>query len=101
MSFDSRRAIERLFGAYFNQDWEMDAESPDEVIEQFIRDGIYPGHLSAIADGLDAWAAQFGDDAALEDALYKDLGGYYCPSAHGLNARLWVQHVASRLRSAE
>jgi hypothetical protein len=93
-------ALRQFFGAYFHEDWPMDAGGPDEVVASFLREGRSAEELSRLAQMIDAYAAMASDDAALERALFTDLWCYYIPSADGVGARAWLRHVANLIRAA-
>jgi hypothetical protein len=90
----------RFFAGYFHEDWTVDDEPPDDVIERFI--AAYPerNKLGQLADLIDAFTAEATDDQALEQTLFEELGCYYVPAADEQSARGWLQHVSSRLRAA-
>jgi hypothetical protein len=89
--------LKQFFGAYFHQDWLLDAAHPDEVVEAFLREGHDAAELAQLGRLIDEYSRQEVDDAALERALFTELGCYYMPSADGISARKWLQDVASKV----
>lgn len=92
--------LKQFFGAYFHQDWTLEATDPDDVVRQFINDGYSENELIKLANEIETYAVAKGDDTVIEKNLLTELGCYYLPSADGLGARAWLYHVANLLRSA-
>jgi CdiI immunity protein len=100
MTKQDQRELHQFFAGYFHEDWPVDALNPDDVISSFIAAPHPAGELSRLADLVDSYACHLSNDETLEQALFMDLGCYYSPSVEGLSARIWLRHVASRLRGA-
>jgi hypothetical protein len=92
--------LKQFFGAYFHQDWNLDASDPDDVVRLFISDGYSMSELINLAEDIEKYAANKIDDAAAEEGLLRELGCYYIPNADGIGARAWLNHVAKLLRAA-
>jgi hypothetical protein len=88
-----------FFGAYFHEDWTLDDETPDLVLERYIRDAT-PTETARVANAIDAFAAAIADDSKLDEALFKELGCYYLSSADRQSTRAWLEHVCATLRAA-
>ena len=93
--------LRQVFGAYFHQDWDLDAPDVDGVIDQFIADQRGRAQLVQLAALVDAYADSFQNDSELARALINELWCDYLPRTAGTTAREWMQHVATRLRAAK
>ncbi|WP_194727473.1 contact-dependent growth inhibition system immunity protein [Noviherbaspirillum malthae] len=100
MGNEKLNELKQFFGAYFHQDWNLDASAPDDVVRLFISDGYSNDELINLAKDIEKYAATKTDDAATEEGLLKELGCYYMPSADNVGAKAWLNHVATLLRSA-
>src|SRR4051794_29245653 len=59
--------LEHLMGAYFHQDWMLDAEDEWEVLDQFLRDE--PGDAVALARDIEWTLGRFESEPELESYL--------------------------------
>lgn len=91
--------MKQFFGAYFHQDWNLDASDPDDVIRLFIGDGHSTSELINLAEDIEKCAANQIDDAADQEGILKELGCYYMPNADGIGTRAWLDHVVKLLRA--
>jgi len=87
--------LSHLFGAYFHQDWTLDAPSWKHVVRQYLKDeGSAAGDLAADAAFTLADSALSDQDLAAHIAK---LGCYYWPG--GTQAfRPWLKSLALELR---
>jgi hypothetical protein len=88
--------LQHLAGAYFHQDYELDSESPDAVIDLFVR-----GEGAASAAEL-AWEIDRLLNSPLTEREISDLwvsawGASYDPRDGGQDLRIWVSAVRNRL----
>jgi hypothetical protein len=88
-----------FFGAFFHQDWSVDHATPDDVVTAFIADSRRD-ELATASNELQSLLALRLGDADLEQVLDKELGSDYVPSDTGGSNREWLEHVASRIRTA-
>jgi hypothetical protein len=91
--------LKQFFGAYFHQDWTLDASDPNDIVRLFMSDGCTTNELAHLANDMEHYAATKIDDATTEEGLFSELGCYYLPSADGVGAKAWLYHVAKLLRS--
>ena len=89
--------LEKFFSAYFNEDWDYDAENPEGVVRQFKTDAT-PEERTMLAAAIMKYAAGFATDKELEEGLCRELGCYYMPSAAGLSCKVWLEQIAEELR---
>ena len=97
---DERALLFQFFGAYFHQDWDLEAETPAGVIALYIRDssGDRIRQLrTAILRLIDCAC----ENATQEERLLRDFGCYYLPSADGLTVNEWLQNILTDLSAAE
>lgn len=100
LTLEELDVLRSFFGAYFHQDWTLDASDPDHIVKMFLDDAARSyEELVLLARLIVAIASRAVDDAALERALFAELQCYYLPSADGLSAREWLRHVSSLLLS--
>jgi hypothetical protein len=89
--------LEKFFSAYFNQDWNCDAENPEGVVRGFKAEAT-PEERTMLAAAIVKYAAGFASDKELEEGLFRELGCYYMPSGVGLSCKVWLEHIAEELR---
>jgi hypothetical protein len=90
-------SLERFFSAYFNEDWDCDAENPEGVVRRFKAEAT-PEERTMLAAAIVKYAAEFGSDKELEEGLFRELGCYYMPSGVGLSCKVWLEQIAEELR---
>ena len=88
----------QFFAGYFHEDWTVDSENPDEVLNELVAEGRTRSELEELAGLIDDYL-DTRSDVSLEHALFTELGCYYTPSADGLSARAWLKHVSGQLRA--
>lgn len=97
---DRRRAfphLNHLCGAYFHQDWVLEAPDTAGVITTFVRESP-PERLRATVAELRALLDS--EDPPDLDRLLDDLSCEYLPAADGLTARTWLEQVVERLNQS-
>jgi hypothetical protein len=84
-----------LVKGYFHQDWDVEGESADAIVDKVI-DQEVESVVADIKADLDSLAAESLSEEALEQRLV-DLGlDYYAPDAEGLTYQQWLQRVRER-----
>jgi hypothetical protein len=94
------KLLSNFCGAYFHEDWMLDASAADEVLDVFLRERHTPEQLRQLVNEIAAFAAIHRDDDALEHALWQQFGCNYSPSVDKISASDWLRKIASRF-SAE
>lgn len=94
---DATQRLAQFFGAYFHEDWDLDARDTDSVVDKYCSQQSGPQGPAMLADDISSLVASDLSEQALQTMLFDNLGCYYDPSADGLSARLWLQAVAARL----
>lgn len=87
-----------FFGAYFHQDWMVEHETVEQVINAFLADSE-PGDLALVRDELKFLLDQRKDEVELRAYLLKELSCYYCYWNVWESGELWLRHIASMLDS--
>lgn len=95
--------IERLrqfFGAYFHQDWRLDARDEDGIVDRFVADASDKATLTSLAALIDAFRESQPDEVQLERALHIELWCEFVLNEAGISTSAWLRHVSARLRKA-
>lgn len=88
--------LHQLFGGYFNQDWMLDDQSWQGVIDRFTR--MEP--RSTVADThreLVSLLASEKPEPELAREVLDTLGSYYDPRGTGGTMRGWLEQIAAML----
>jgi hypothetical protein len=90
---------DELFGAYFHQDWSMDAKDWKGIVRAFISDSTADEVASTISE-LQALLHDVESEEEIERLLYTEFGCYYTPRPDlgGLSVRKWLEEVCEELR---
>jgi len=96
---DVHPSLDLLLTGYFNQDWDLDASSPREVVVQFAK-GEPPTAVKAAIAALDSILGRRDSEVAAEQVLREVHTGYY-PQGRGLTARAWFQELRAQLEEAQ
>lgn len=86
--------ITYLLGAYFHQDWFLDAPEPDDVIRSFVARES-PERVSALEQEIKFLLTSSSDE--LPGSFIIDNHGYYDPTPDGFTVKRWLQHILSVL----
>lgn len=94
---NDERALKGFLAAYFNEDWSLDAESPDAVVDEFIFDHNSTDALHPIVRALHVILSSQEPDDMLSSRLCKEFGCYFDPQGAGGSTRVWLQAVSDKL----
>jgi hypothetical protein len=94
---DDNRALKDFMAAYFHQDWDFDAESPTEVVSQYLRDTASSPELVSVARALRVLVNGSEDDEALTRRLFSEFGCYFDPRGSGQPTRGWLRSLADQV----
>lgn len=88
--------LEQFFGAYFHQDWVLEADDWRGIVDRYSKSPTRtPQHLRALAADIDQLRR---DHPASEvHTALMDMGAFYDPRPE-MTYREWLTHVAERLR---
>jgi hypothetical protein len=87
-------ALAQFFGGYFNQDWMLDDDTWQEVVERFVKESSAE-HVASVSAGIDKLLATAQLDERLFEAL-QDLGCDYWAGSPG-ETRQWLTEIAAQL----
>jgi hypothetical protein len=88
--------LQHLAGAYFHQDYELDSESPDAVIDLFVR-GEGEAAAAELAAEIDRLLNSPLTDRDIFDLWVSAWGASYDPRDGGQDMRVWLTAVHDRL----
>lgn len=94
-----REKLHQFLGAYFHEDWHLEADSPEQVLSEFRKSKTGP-ELHELSRIIAAYVHEHPDDEELGEALFLELGCYYSPHAVGLSSRAWLLGVAAKLAAS-
>jgi len=93
MSDDALQRLRQFFGAYFNQDWDLDGASCwQEVVREYVASD--PRSASRTRVDLEWW---LGDSRSQVCALPAAFACDYDPAPLGISDREWLIEVAREL----
>jgi hypothetical protein len=90
--------LRQFLGGYFHQDWVVDRQRWEEVVDDFIAESPRRAVMECAAELRDLLAADF-NDGELATVLER-LGCSVDPSAFRQRAGEWLHQVLERLNSA-
>ena len=79
-----------FLSAYFNEDWDADAASGEDVVRIYLSSNPSDKDRSQLSSALLA-VAQSGIDS---ERLFKNYGCYFRPEAIGLQPKEWLMGLA-------
>ena len=87
----------QFLGAYFNEDWSLDHETWQEVVDSYIASEP-PDLVTSAAEELKALLETEDDDSQLERRLLREFGCYFNTASVGLTPRTWLREVLGVLQ---
>jgi len=84
-----------FFGGYFHQDWDLDAQNYDEVLEMFVKQNP-SNEVANVVKELDALLAMDLSNLELRKALTEDLLCCYIPPCEGA-LKEWLILIRNKL----
>lgn len=85
-----------FFGAYFHQDWMVEHDSAEEVIDAFLADSDTED-LKLVRQELGFLLEQQKGEMELRDYLLKELSCYYCYWNEWKSGEAWLRYIAKKL----
>lgn len=89
------RDLKQFFGAYFHQDWDLEADDWQGIVDDYVKDLPAAGQLRTLAQEIDD-LRHSRVEPDLEQFLVTAVGVYYLPEPPNYTA--WLAQVADRLR---
>jgi CdiI immunity protein len=87
--------LHRFFAAYFHQDWDLEADDWEGIVDDYINADAVGGHLRSLAQEIDD-LREARPEPDLEQFLVYAVGVYYEPKP--LTYKEWLGQIADRLR---
>jgi hypothetical protein len=87
-----------FFGAYFHQDWTVEYDTAEQVIDAFLADSDSEDLMTARQE-LDVLIGRKMDESVLREYLLTELSCYYCYWNVWESGEIWLRHIANRLVS--
>ena len=87
-----------FFGAYFHQDWTVEHDTAEQVIDAFVAESAIED-LMAVRHELLVLMDQGKDEFVLREYLLRELSCYYCYWNAWASGESWLRHIAGRLDS--
>jgi len=88
--------LHQFLGAYFHQDWMVEHETAEQVIDAFLADSDLED-LVAIRGEISALLNLGKDEMELRGYLLRELSCYYCYWNVWESGMCWMQHIVDRL----
>jgi len=88
--------LHQFLGAYFHQDWTVEHETAEQVIDAFLADSDVED-LVIVRREISALLKLGKDEMGLRDYLLKELSCYYCYWNSWESGVSWMQHISDRL----
>lgn len=89
--------MQDFFAAYFHQDWEDDASSPEEVVQNYLASAS-DVEIASLASEIERLLSGHMNEDQLDEMLFRELGCFYSPTADGLTPTAWLNHLVERFR---
>lgn len=91
--------LKQFFGAYFHEDWTLDATDSGAVVEEFLAEGkLPPIQLLTLATAIDEISTSHSE-LELPSVMFDKWGAYYRPVAPETYAS-WLTEIATQFRQA-
>jgi hypothetical protein len=88
--------LHQFLGAYFHQDWTVEHETAEQVVEAFLADSD-PEDLVLVRREITALLDLGKNEFELRDYLLKELSCYYCYWNAWESGASWLCHIAKKL----
>ncbi|VVN29094.1 hypothetical protein PS662_04780 [Pseudomonas fluorescens] len=85
-----------FFGAYFHQDWTVEHDAAEQVIDAFLVESD-PEDLALVRHELDLLLEQRKGEMELREYLLRELSCYYCYWNEWESGDIWLRHIAKKL----
>lgn len=92
--------LSQFLSAYFHQDWHLDTNSADEVIQDYLENEP-PITIQQTSQELDSLLQQNLDNSTLSTLLTDDLGCYYNPEFQSMTPQQWLTWLQSQFHSKQ
>jgi hypothetical protein len=93
--------VERLrqfFGGYFNQDWDLNGPTWQDVVLVFVKDNSRESALNVL-NAIRSWLQSAASNAEIARELQDSFWCEYSAQSDGITDRQWVEQVAEFIAS--
>jgi phenylalanyl-tRNA synthetase beta subunit len=90
--------LTQFFSSYFHQDWPLEANSPNEVVENY-RNSESPESIEGALAELNKLLEMPIAQPDLETFILEELGCYYNPEASNQTVKQWLHSVQQSLKN--
>jgi hypothetical protein len=91
-------ALQEFFLAYFHPDWQLDADSGSEVVEDFVRTSD-PKFVDRVKVDLRELVVEPISDAEMHDTIIREYSLFYDPTRDNLTMRAWLESLLRELQT--
>lgn len=88
--------LSQFFSSYFHQDWPLEADTPSEVVNNYLSSEP-PESIEAASQELSKLLEMPISEPELETFLLDELGCYYDPQSENQTVREWLESVQQSL----
>lgn len=88
-------ALYQFFGAYFRQDWDLEADDWQGIVDNYANEDPAAEPLRTLAEEIDD-LREARPEPDLKQILVYTMGAYYSPDP--LTSKEWLGQIADRLR---
>jgi hypothetical protein len=88
--------LTQFFSSYFHQDWPLEADTPSEVVNNYLSSEP-PESIEAASQELSNLLEMPISEPELETFLLDELGCYYDPQSENQTIREWLESVQQSL----
>jgi hypothetical protein len=85
-----------FFGAYFHQDWLMEHDTADQVIDDFLKSSDKE-ILISVRSELQTLISRGLNEMDLRALFLKELKCYYCYWNEWASGEVWLRHIERKL----
>jgi hypothetical protein len=85
-----------FFGSYFHQDWLVEHETADQVIDEFLRSSDKEV-LGLVRSELQKLMSKNANEMDLRAFLLKEMHCYYCYWNEWASGEVWLRHIERKL----
>jgi hypothetical protein len=92
-------ALHDFLSAYYHEDWNVNAQTANNVIIHFLSNASASEIPTQIAEEIDELLTAKINDSELNNLIFDHLGCYYSPEADNLTVRDWLASIAKQMRN--
>jgi len=90
--------LTQFFSSYFHQDWPLEADTPNDVVNNY-RSSEPPASVESASQELSKLLEMPIAPADLEAFILDELGCYYDPQSENQTVREWLESVQKSLNT--